>query len=81
MVTLPCAGSKSEIVSGMPFAVLVDADDDELPGLRRMCDARCEDLHQPDALGEESFSSIGYITIFFPAAALGRKPHIVVILR
>ena len=28
------------------FAVLVDADDDELPGLRRMCDARCEDLHQ-----------------------------------
>ena len=37
------------------FAVLVDADDDELPGLRRMCDARCEDLHQPDALGEESF--------------------------
>lgn len=39
----------------MPFAVLVDADDDELPGLRRMCDARCEDLHQPDALGEESF--------------------------
>lgn len=63
------------------FAVLVDADDDELPGLRRMCDARCEDLHQPDALGEESFSSIGYINIFFPAAAIGREPHFVVILR
>ena len=31
-----------------------------------MRDARCEDLHQPDALGEkESFFAIGYINIFF----------------
>ena len=49
------------------LAVFVDAHDDELSGLRRAGHARCEDLHQPDALCEESFfkNGVHYIRCVF----------------
>lgn len=51
--------SKSEIVSA--FNVFVDAHDIELSGLVQLNArrARCEDLHQPDAFREASFSRMG----------------------
>ena len=81
MVTLPSAAVEVGDRERNALAVFVDADDDELSGLRRACHARCEDLHQPDALCEESFFKYRVHYYIFSGCCPVRKPHCVVTLR
>ena len=73
MVTLPCAGSKSEIVSGMRSPCSSTRTMTNCPGCAECATRGARTCISQMPSARSLFSSIGYITIFFPAAALGAE--------